>query len=333
MKRILVIRGGAIGDFILTLPALKLLRKNFPESHLEILGYKHIVALAEGRYYANATRSIEYAPLSRFFVHGAELPPDLVEYFASFDFIISYLFDPDEIFENNLRRAGAQRIVRGPAKLDKSTHAARQLARPLTELGIEILDLSAKIFSSTQDREFAREFIGGLPRPIIAIHPGSGSEQKNWPLQNWVELGNQLLGSKGSRSGGFLAAGSSNRRFGKRRSLIVVSGEADERQTAQLRSKWKDRAVRFATDLSLPYLAALLEKAVFLGHDSGISHLAAAAGARCVLLYGPTDPAIWAPANADVIIIRAPNHDLRALPLDTVRDALANVGAALAPRQ
>jgi len=47
MKRILVIRGGAIGDFVLTLPAIKLLREAFPESRLEILGYKHIVALAE----------------------------------------------------------------------------------------------------------------------------------------------------------------------------------------------------------------------------------------------------------------------------------------------
>ena len=50
--RILVIRGGAIGDFILTLPAIRLLRENFPDAHIEILGYEHIIALADGRYYA-----------------------------------------------------------------------------------------------------------------------------------------------------------------------------------------------------------------------------------------------------------------------------------------
>ena len=76
MKRVLVIRGGAIGDFILTLPAVKLLRDNFPNAHIEILGYKHIIALAENRFYANATRSIVYAPLSRFFARDAELPAD-----------------------------------------------------------------------------------------------------------------------------------------------------------------------------------------------------------------------------------------------------------------
>ncbi len=67
MSRILVIRGGAIGDFILTLPAIKLLRDAFPSAHLEILGYKHIVALAEMSGYADAARSIEYGPLSSFF--------------------------------------------------------------------------------------------------------------------------------------------------------------------------------------------------------------------------------------------------------------------------
>src|SRR5438445_38633 len=67
MNRILVIRGGAIGDFILTLPALKALRDAFPRAHIEILGYKHIAALAENRFYARVVRSIEYRPLSSVF--------------------------------------------------------------------------------------------------------------------------------------------------------------------------------------------------------------------------------------------------------------------------
>src|SRR5438093_965683 len=110
-SRILVIRGGAIGDFILTLPAIKLLRENFPAAQLEILGYKHIVALAEGRFYADATRSIEYGPMSGFFVPHAELASDLVEYFASFQQVISYLYDPSRFFEANLRRAGVKNFI------------------------------------------------------------------------------------------------------------------------------------------------------------------------------------------------------------------------------
>src|SRR5206468_3770503 len=83
MKRILVIRGGAIGDFILTLPALKALRDACPQAYMEILGYKHIAVLAEKRFYAQAVRSIEYGPLSSFFARNSELPAELANYFAS----------------------------------------------------------------------------------------------------------------------------------------------------------------------------------------------------------------------------------------------------------
>src|SRR5438094_3339411 len=117
MKRILVIRGGAIGDFILTLPTLKALRDACPHAYIEILGYRHIAALAENRFYAQAVRSIEYGPLSSFFAKNSELPAELANYFASFDLIISYLFDPDRIFENNLRRCRVENLLRGPAKI------------------------------------------------------------------------------------------------------------------------------------------------------------------------------------------------------------------------
>ena len=82
-----MIRGGAIGDFILTLPAIKALRDAYPNAHIEILGYKHIAALAENRFYAQGVRSIESAQLSRFFARDCDLPPDLANYFAGFDLV------------------------------------------------------------------------------------------------------------------------------------------------------------------------------------------------------------------------------------------------------
>jgi heptosyltransferase-2 len=298
MRRILVIRGGAIGDFILTLPAVKALREAEPDAHIEILGYKHIALIAQNRFYAQAIRSIEDGSLSSFFAKKTDLPIELADYFAAFDIIVSYLYDPDRIFETNLRRCGVENFVRGPAQIDNSQHAARQLAQPIHELGINVVDLAAKLFPSPEDRQFATEFLHHLPRPLVAIHPGSGSERKNWPLQNWIDLGLQFS------------------------SRIVVSGEADEAQSNCLAQVWRDGPVLFAKNLPLPKLAAVLENSIFIGHDSGISHLAAAAGARCILLFGPTDPAIWAPLNQNVCVIRAPNGDLRNLDVDLVRDAL-----------
>ena len=305
--RILVIRGGAIGDFVLTLPAIRLLRENFPHAHLEILGYKHIVALAEDRFYADATRSIEYGGLSRFFIPGAELPSDLVEYFTGFQQIVSYLYDPDGFFEDNLRRAGVRHFIHGNPKLDDSAHAALQLAQPLESLALYLEDKTPVLFPTEADRRAASEFLDrtfpGAGGPLIAIHPGSGGERKNWPAENWAALGEKLFSTSAR--------------------VLLVGGEADHGPLAHLREAWRGRPIGTAVDLPLPELAAILQRAgLFLGHDSGISHIAAAAGTPCLLLFGPTDPEIWAPPDRAVRVLRAPGDDLSRLTASSVAGAL-----------
>jgi heptosyltransferase-3 len=290
------------------LPALKALRDAHLRARIEILGYPHLAAIADKRFYADAVRSIEYAALSRFFARNAKLPSELRDYFGGFDLILSYLYDPDQIFEDNLRRCGAQKILRGPAKILPGMHAAWQLAQPLQELGINVSDLAAKIFLSDEDREFARRFLENCQSPILALHPGSGSGKKNWPIENWIELIKTLLNAKALF-----------------RSIIFVSGEADENEMARLRTLFEHEPhVRFAHQLPLAQLAALLEQSTFIGHDSGISHLAAAAGARCLILFGPTDPQVWAPQNKKARVLLAPNGDLTQLDVATVCAAIGD---------
>ncbi len=309
--RILVIRGGAIGDFILTLPAIRLLRENFPAAHLEILGYRHIIALAENRGYADGTRSIEYGAMAGFFIPRSVLAPDLVEYFASFQQVVSYLFDPDGFFEANLRRAGVKNLLPAYAKIDGTEHAARQLARQLQSLALYLEDHAATVHPSAADRAFADEFLGASDAPLIALHPSSGSARKNWPLENWRALGAWLLARQPTPR------------------LLLIGGEADHAQLDALTAAWHGAPVRLARDLPLPHLAALLARCrLFLGHDSGISHLAAAAGAPSLLLFGPTDPSVWAPANPHVSILTAPGGDLTALSLATLQAAVARLLSA-----
>jgi heptosyltransferase-2 len=297
--RILIIRGGAIGDFILTLPAIQLVRENFPDAHLEIIGYKHIVALAEGRGYADGTRSIEYGPMAAFFSPKAELARELSEYFAGFQQIISYLYDPDGFFEGNLRRAGAKNILPAFVKVDDSDHAARQLARPLEKLALFLEEPAARVYPSAADRAEAASFLGASDGKAVAVHPGSGSAKKNWAVEKWAELG---------------------RRFGARgMKVVLIGGEADHGRIEALSTEWKGLPAMVARDLALPVLAGVLERcALFVGHDSGISHLAAAVGTPCRLLFGPTDPEVWAPANAGVRVIRAPEGDLGELGVEEV---------------
>ncbi|HWL54168.1 MAG TPA: glycosyltransferase family 9 protein [Chthoniobacteraceae bacterium] len=306
---ILVIRGGAIGDFILTLPAIALLRKAFPEARLEILGYRHIISLAHERYYAHATRSIEYAGMASFFIPGGKLPEDLVAYFAGFSQVISYLYDPDGFFEANLRRAGVKQLIVGEPRLDLSAHAARQLARPLERLALylEPEGERAPLHLHADDHAFADRFLKGSRPPLVAIHPGSGGAHKLWPLEHWQKFLEGLSHHPAAPG------------------VLLVGGEADERQLETLsRTAPASLSLKLAQNLPLPHLAAVLARCpLFVGHDSGISHLAAAAGTRSFLLFGPTDPAVWGPTGGHVTILPAPEGDLSRISPEELLSQLA----------
>ena len=136
--KILVIRGGAIGDFILTLPAIAALRAQFPQAHLEVLGYPHIAQLAVAGGLVDRAQPIEARALAAFFARGGVLPEDMGDYFSEFDLIISYLYDPDEIFLTNLRRVTTAQYIAGshrPNEKDK-THATKVYLKPLERLAI-----------------------------------------------------------------------------------------------------------------------------------------------------------------------------------------------------
>lgn len=296
--RILVIRGGAIGDFLLTLPAIGLLRDAFPEAAIEILGYQHIVEIAVGRHYAQAARSIESGPLAGFFNPKSELNAELAAYFAGFNQIISYLFDPDEFFGGNLRRAGVKNLLVGSPKIGDHAHAATQLAAPLEQLALFLDTPAARIFPTPADHGTAQTWLAD--RRPVALHPGSGGPRKIWPLPRWFDLADEFLRAE--------------------HSLLVVGGESDGAQMSALRERFAHRDVQFLENLPLPTLGAVFAGCrLFVGHDSGISHLAAAAGAPSVLLFGPTDPAVWAPANPDVRVVASPTGDMRDIALDSVR--------------
>ena len=299
--RILVIRGGALGDFILTLPAIRLLRESFPDCPVEILGYRHIAALAEGRYYANSTRSIDYGPLAGFFHPHAALDSALCEYFAGFQQVISYIYDPDGLFQSGLRRAGVRSLISASPKIGEIEHAARQLARPLERLAVWLDDPAAHIFPSAPDLSEAQAILAALPKPYVAIHPGSGGEKKNWPLPRWLEVRRELC---------------ADRRVGH---LLIIGGESDSRQLSRMKLTEPAERQTILESLSLPVLGAVLSQcAFFVGHDSGISHLAAAAGIPCLLLFGPTNPDVWAPANDAVVVLQSPDGQLSNLETHTV---------------
>ncbi len=112
----------------------------------------------------------------------------------------------------------------------------------------------------------------------VIIHPGSGSRQKNWPFERFRSLA-QALDEQG-------------------RSVWWCIGPAEEN------SRIPHNGDILQTE-SLEALARYLSAAhLYVGNDSGISHLAAAVGCRTIVIFGPTDPRVWAPLGSNVTVVQ-----------------------------
>jgi heptosyltransferase-2 len=276
----------------MTLPAIGALRERWPEAHIEILGYPHIIEMARGRYYADAVRSIDAKPMAGFFIPNGILDPGLMEYFADFNLVISYLFDPDSIFANNVRRCGVKQVIEASPR-PRELHAAEHYCKPLESLAIYVEHPVPRLFPNEADRAAASQFLRHAGRvKIVAVHPGSGSEKKNWPEERFAAVGRWLVDE--------LAA-----------QLLVVQGEADERAVSALRELTVPRSFIVASGLKLMELAAVLERcALFVGNDSGVTHLAAAVGTPTVAVFGPASTSIWEPRGERVRVVHFGEHDV-----------------------
>jgi heptosyltransferase III len=280
--KILVIRGGAIGDFILTLPVLAALRRQFPRTHLEVLGYPHIAGLALAGGLVQRVQSIEARSLAGFFARDGALAEDLVDYFSDFDMIISFLYDPDEIFQTNVKICSHGQFIAGPhrAENDEGTHASEIFLKPLERLAVFDAEPVPRL-------EVVRAFETSVATGRwLAAHPGSGSEKKNWPEDKWLELLRHLMESTTLN-------------------LLLVGGEAERGRLERLEKALPGTRIKVMQNTPLPELAQWLASCVaFVGHDSGISHLAAAVGLPSLVLWGDTEEAVWRPRGRNMTVLR-----------------------------
>lgn len=305
--KILVIRGGAIGDFILTLPAIAALRKNFPDAYLEVLGYPHIAQLAVAGGLADRVESIGARALAAFFARGGELAGELVDYFSEFDLIISYLYDPDQIFRTNVARCTHAQFITGPHRPKEpiNLHATQIYLKPLERLAIFEADPVPRLrINSEVPVESSSVIRNSDPGArVLALHPGSGGEHKNWPEPKWAQLLQHLINETNFN-------------------LLLVGGEAEGERLQRLSAALPPTRLRVAQSRPLPELARLLQRcACFIGHDSGISHLAAAVGLPTLVLWGDTTEEVWRPSGDKITVLRHPGQ-LADLSVNQVLDKL-----------
>jgi heptosyltransferase III len=297
-----VVRGGAIGDFILTLPAIAALRRQFPGAHLEVLGYPHIAQLALAGGLVDALQPIEARALATFFARSGELNHEFADYFSKFDVIVSYLYDPDEIFQTNVARCSAAQFLQGPHRPDEKekVHATTVYLQPLARLAIFDVDSvprlkvgQASSLPVPTHLASAAKLRASPPAsrdacPTLALHPGSGSEMKNWPEVKWAELLRHCIESTDLN-------------------LLLVGGEAEGERLPRLAAAVPSARLSIAHSRPLAELARRLQEcAAFVGHDSGISHLAAALGLPCLVLWADTVEEVWRPQGERLVLVREP---------------------------
>lgn len=208
---------------------------------------------------------------------AAPLPDPLASLLAACD--AALVFSRAAELAARLERFIERVVVHHPRPPAGGVHAAAWYASALARLDVPPPPgHPPPIVPTPHEAAAADAYVQALPTGFLAIHPGSGSSAKNAPPERLAAL---------------LAREPPGRPF------ALVEGPADEAAAARVRA-FAPAAVSLRA-LPLRVLGAVLSRCgLFVGNDSGVSHLAAAYGARCHLFFGPTDPAVWSPPGPHV---------------------------------
>ncbi|NOY80461.1 MAG: glycosyltransferase family 9 protein [Kiritimatiellaeota bacterium] len=273
--REIVFRAGALGDFLLTLPLLQalagtgrpLLLVSRPAYGCLLPADVNLEAFvdAEGPDTAALYAPAETAPAA----FRERLPGARLHFFVR----------KDAALEARLRRFGAAEVVWHDPRPSGPPHAA---CRFLAAAGFPAPPalLTRPILDGRSRRR--------RPGPaILWLHPGSGSRAKNWPITVFAK---------------FAAAW----QYDRRGAVMVSSGPADRELAGPCRAALREFGAA-AEFLDRPALGELRDRLaaeadLYIGNDSGVTHLAAALGVPTVALFRCTDPRVWRPLGNTIVL-------------------------------
>ncbi|MCX7821844.1 MAG: hypothetical protein N2260_00165 [Syntrophobacterales bacterium] len=291
-KSISVFHQGALGDFLLACPVFEAL-SNLVDSKRILFWTRSLHAeLIKDEPFFGGFFSHDDPSILPFFDDllwkDAEIPPpclnsDLVIFFGKKTLrAVSY-------------RLGQRVLEYGSKCLWCPSFPEEGLGKPVPLFIAEnlsqrlLIDITLKPFRLNippRKLEEARLFLGDLKSPIF-IHPGSGGLRKIWPLSRWMGLIDWIKHSFPHLP------------------IVVITGPSDEIIEPLVRWAFDRYKIARFHSLSLPLLSALLSLgALYIGNDSGISHLAVASGVPSVVIFGPTDPSTWAPWGNQVKVLK-----------------------------
>jgi heptosyltransferase III len=295
--RVLLLRAGALGDVLLLRRAIAALRAARHEPWLVAPDGGRVLLGPGG---SEVKDLVPWDGADAAALRAGTLADDslLAHQLAATDaaIVLSRSAEMADAVRQRVRRV----LVRDPSPAQG--HASLWLAEPTRQLGGEPEALPPDLVATTAEKKAAAPWLDHLPTSFLAVHPGSGSPAKNWPPSHFLEIVERLSAD---------------------RPWLLVEGPADEGAAESMRPH--PRAVR-PRGLPSRVLGAVVARAgLYLGNDSGVSHLAAAFGAPTLALFGPTDPAVWAPVGRCVTTVRSEDGTMSGLSVDPVCDTATSV--------
>jgi ADP-heptose:LPS heptosyltransferase len=282
----LVSHMGALGDFITTLPSIGVWRRLHPGEALVLLGRPIHAQLCGGVF-----DEVLDAGSARFAsLYGPGPDVRLADRLRSFSSALLFT-RADSPLAANLASLGV-RGIRTQEPFPAHSASGDVSAVHVVDYHLSLFPDAALAPSDRVPRIEPPDDRAADARAVragtVAIHPGSGSARKNWPLDRFIELA-CAIAARGSPIAWILGPAERGAEIG-RAFERALHGIAD----AEL---WRE--------IPLPALAARLSRCtLFVGNDSGASHLAAAVGCPSVVLFGSSSPAVWAPRGERVAIVK-----------------------------
>jgi heptosyltransferase-3 len=237
----------------------------------------------------------ESATFAGLLADDASVSAELGAALAPFHAVIAYTTSADLLHGLGRAAPSAKIVAQTPLPPQTGPHAAAWLAQAVAQLGVDPAVTPPTFAASEAESAQARPWLDRVGPGFLAVHPGSGARRKNWRAEQFASLVEHVTDG---------------------RPFVLVEGPADAEAAAP--AALLPSVVR-AREVPARVLGAVLARAgVYVGNDSGVSHLAAAWGAPVVALFGPTDPAQWAPIGAQVIVLRAGDGRMESLELEDV---------------
>ena len=276
-----LLHAGALGDLILTLHLLERLAANRPPRRFVLVSRvdpgRVVVAGQPAEW-----RSMESHDVHSLFAAGDDDLPHGIRALFEMRFVISAVAAGSSPLHRNLLRCGPKELFSfDPVPVTESErHVTEQWRTRLESQGL----LFPKCVYHNRASGETKRWAGATTRRTVVIHPGSGGRKKCWPLASFVDVA-RLLRSSGCEI-----------RF------LLGPVEAETWPREQLKSLQSEFVVQIAETIG--DLHASLDSAdLFVGNDSGPTHLAAFRGKSTVALFGPTNPSIWRPLGPRVRVL------------------------------